>query len=305
MKYIYKLSDREYKDRFFSTENFVSKYEIFYNLLNNLNNEELYRLFNSINDSQNTLIEHNFYDYKHKVYNNIFNFEFSLDKQYIAKEMSNYLKTREMNIAYYMLLIGKGNIDISLDNSLLHREEGCVVNLIHYGLYQIVPYIFAKNTEKDIIIYANTEITKALIKMMCVIEKKVPKNLIILSLEYKSVIKAMKMVKRGAILIVMPEIDLGSSQKKQENKAKINFFGKKLLVPIGTQKIASKTGVDSYSLCIEEQQSKILVDISKININSDVYASVVELWDNIEKTVKNKPYKWTIWERIDELLYEE
>ncbi|RIL46616.1 hypothetical protein BUY93_13045, partial [Mammaliicoccus fleurettii] len=99
MKYIYKLSDREYKDRFFSTENFVSKYEIFYNLLNNLNNEELYRLFNSINDSQNTLIEHNFYDYKHKVYNNIFNFEFSLDKQYIAKEMSNYLKTREMNIA--------------------------------------------------------------------------------------------------------------------------------------------------------------------------------------------------------------
>ena len=210
-----------------------------------------------------------------------------------------------MNLIYYNLIFWKNKSKTHIsDETMLKNNSGCVISVFHYGVYQIIPYILSKFTKKDIIIYANEEMSKSVLKVIMTLEGEIPKNLIVLSLDYKSVFKAVRSVKNGAILLIMPEIDLGNTQKDEKNKATINFMGKNLVVPSGPVKIAEMTKSDIYSLYIDEKIDSLNLNFKKINTRNNLNDSIKELWKNLEETVAENPHKWSIWERMDDLYYE-
>jgi len=278
---------------------------MFQNISSKVNPAELNKLFNNINESQYKLIEHNYYDYQNKIYNNIIDFDLQ-DKYDISEKTANYFSLREMNLIYYNLLIGNSKISTYInDNFPLESDKGAVIAVFHYGIYQIVPYLISRHTNKNILIYANEEISNSLLNIIESIEGKMPDNLKVLPLDYKSVLKAVRAVKNGDILLIMPEIDLGSTEKDEKSQTIINFLGKKLIVPSGPLKIASMTKMPVYSLYIEEDIDSLSLNLKEIIEQDTLQNSVSELWKCLENTVQNKPHKWSVWERIDDLLYED
>lgn len=296
----YKVENHPYSTGFFSLDNINSNLPLLQKLFESLPSEEIYTLFENISKKEKELIEYINYDYNHKIYEALMETTFKNQAELLSDKITQEFKSRDMLLTYYSLLFYVHDLDVHINKEILNNsDKGGVINVLHFDLYHLVPFILGKYVNRELIFYADGGALERTLAIAFVFNPNLKKRVTILPMEYKSVIKAMRKVKRGALLFIMPEINTSSTKKR--DPLVVDFFENKVIAPIGAQKIAEKCDVPVYVSYFNRES--MVLSIQKIKQSKCAEEMTRELWVQIQVIIKKAPHKWSMWEKWNDIKW--
>lgn len=281
----------------FALDNINDEISLYKKLSLLLKEETLLELFAAINKNEQHLVEYIYYDYRHKIYEALMETSLKQCANTLSDKIVDEFKNRDMYFLYYSLLISENKININFEKEMINKtDKGAVVNVLHYDIYQIVPLIMSKNLDRELIFYADGGALDRIMNLIIHLNPKIKSKITILPLEYSSVIKAMRKVKKGGILFIMPEIN---PNKAKNNFKRIRFLGTEIFVPVGSVRISYKCAVPSYLAYFDRDENRLY--LNSVEVTENEGSTVKKLWNEIEEIIKNKPEKWSIWEKWNDI----
>lgn len=231
----------------------------------------------------------------------------------IAKENTDRtLNSSKVIFLYHILLANeefrKNNIEIEgMENLItdINNKKGAVLAYLHWGPFQVLFSLMITQLKKNLYLIAHEEALNFQKKVIDAYLDGFKEYANYIPVEYDIVTKGVKALRNNNIVCLLPEVN-GNGETNRNGLQK-DFLGTKINVPEGAAALAAYGQSPLYVATIDEKPgNKLFIRIKKITDRveknrEDIKIHTSNMWEYIEKIVRNNPSSWSGWEIFDRI----